>query len=447
MTKSNVKILIPLMMRRNISLTASIPLCGRVFFSYGDSAVLYRTNAQSRLLEERFVRENIPYKIVGGVNFYARKEIKDLLSYLKTIDNAQDDLAVKRIINVPKRGIGATTITKVQDYADENGMSFYAALKQAEDIPKLSKATAAKIRPFVTFIQTLRSKLPYISLEQLMDEIIEDTGYVAELDAEGTDEARARIENIDELISKIVAYEENEEHPMLSGFLEEVALIADIDNLEEGSDYVVLMTLHSAKGLEFPNVYLAGMEDGLFPSYMTITSDDPTEVEEERRLCYVGITRAREHLTLTSARVRMTRGETQYHKVSRFVKEIPKSLLQGQVREDRPRKEEPIKDLGAVKQNFARKPYGSTAGTSKPAGGMSYFQSYGLGQKKPQQFGGGTNLGKLAYAEGDRVRHGKFGEGIVRQIVSGGRDYEVTVDFDDFGTKKMFASFAKLQKV
>ena len=412
-------------------------------FSYGDSAVLYRTNAQSRLLEERFVRENIPYKIVGGVNFYARKEIKDLLSYLKTIDNAQDDLAVKRIINVPKRGIGATTITKVQDYADENGMSFYAALKQAEDIPKLSKATAAKIRPFVTFIQTLRSKLPYISLEQLMDEIIEDTGYVAELDAEGTDEARARIENIDELISKIVAYEENEEHPMLSGFLEEVALIADIDNLEEGSDYVVLMTLHSAKGLEFPNVYLAGMEDGLFPSYMTITSDDPTEVEEERRLCYVGITRAREHLTLTSARVRMTRGETQYHKVSRFVKEIPKSLLQGQVREDRPRKEEPIKDLGAVKQNFARKPYGSTAGTSKPAGGMSYFQSYGLGQ----QFGGGTNLGKLAYAEGDRVRHGKFGEGIVRQIVSGGRDYEVTVDFDDFGTKKMFASFAKLQKV
>ena len=416
-------------------------------FSYGDSAVLYRTNAQSRLLEERFVRENIPYKIVGGVNFYARKEIKDLLSYLKTIDNAQDDLAVKRIINVPKRGIGATTITKVQDYADENGMSFYAALKQAEDIPKLSKATAAKIRPFVTFIQTLRSKLPYISLEQLMDEIIEDTGYVAELDAEGTDEARARIENIDELISKIVAYEENEEHPMLSGFLEEVALIADIDNLEEGSDYVVLMTLHSAKGLEFPNVYLAGMEDGLFPSYMTITSDDPTEVEEERRLCYVGITRAREHLTLTSARVRMTRGETQYHKVSRFVKEIPKSLLQGQVREDRPRKEEPIKDLGAVKQNFARKPYGSTAGTSKPAGGMSYFQSYGLGQKKPQQFGGGTNLGKLAYAEGDRVRHGKFGEGIVRQIVSGGRDYEVTVDFDDFGTKKMFASFAKLQKV
>ena len=414
-------------------------------FSYGDSAVLYRTNAQSRLLEERFVRENIPYKIVGGVNFYARKEIKDLLCYLKTIDNAQDDLAVKRIINVPKRGIGATTIAKVQDYADENGMSFYAALRQAEEISTLSKATATKIRPFVTFIQMLRSKLSYISVEQLMDEIIEDTGYVAELDAEGTDEARARIENIDELISKIVAYEESVEQPTLSGFLEEVALIADIDNLEEDSDYVVLMTLHSAKGLEFPNVYLAGMEDGLFPSYMTITSDDPTEVEEERRLCYVGITRAREHLTLTSARMRMTRGETQYHKVSRFVKEIPKSLLNGMVREERPRKEEPIKDLGNVKQNFSRKPYGG--GSSAPAGGMPYYKSFSLGQKKTQQFGGGTKLGRLTYAEGDRVRHVKFGEGLVKQIVSGGRDYEVTVDFDDFGTKKMFASFAKLQKL
>lgn len=278
-----------------------------------------------------------------------------------------------------------------------------------------------------------------------MDEIIEDTGYVAELDAEGTDEARARIENIDELISKIVAYEESQEQPMLSGFLEEVALIADIDNLEENSDYVVLMTLHSAKGLEFPNVYLAGMEDGLFPSYMTITSDDPTEVEEERRLCYVGITRAREHLTLTSARLRMTRGETQYHKVSRFVKEIPRKLLRGQVREDRPRKEEPIKDLGSVKQNFARKPYEGSPST--PAGGAPYYRTFSLNQNKAKQFGGGANKASLSYAEGDRVRHGKFGEGTVTQIVSGGRDYEVTVNFDTVGTKKMFASFAKLQKV
>ena len=226
-----------------------------------------------------------------------------------------------------------------------------------------------------------------------------------------------------------------------------MALIADIDNLEENSDYVVLMTLHSAKGLEFPNVYLAGMEDGLFPSYMTITSDDPTEVEEERRLCYVGITRAREHLTLTSARMRMTRGETQYHKVSRFVKEIPRSLISGQVREDRPRKEEPIKDLGSVKQNFVRKPYGSSAGAAKPAGGTPYYRTFSINQNKAKQFGGGANLGTLSYAEGDRVRHMKFGEGVVKQIVSGGRDYEVTVDFENVGIKKMFASFAKLQKI
>ncbi len=296
-------------------------------YRYGDCAILYRTNAQSRLLEERLVHENIPYRIFGGVNFYARREIKDMLAYLKTIDNAADDLAVRRIINVPKRGIGATTISRVQDYADENGISFYESLKQAEEIPTIKRAAAAKVSPFVTFVQMMRSKVPLLSIETLMQEVIEMTGYVAELEAEDTDEARERIENIDELISKIAAYEQSEDMPTLSGFLEEVALVADIDSLTEGSDYVALMTLHSAKGLEFPNVYLSGMEDGLFPSYMTITSDDPSEIEEERRLCYVGITRAQEHLTLTAARLRMIRGETQYNKVSRFVKEIPKELL------------------------------------------------------------------------------------------------------------------------
>ena len=235
---------------------------------------------------------NIPYKIVGGVNFYARREIKDLLCYLKTIDNARDDLAVRRIINVPKRGIGAASLNKVQIFADANGMSFYDALKKAEEIPGLGRA-AGKIRPFVTFIQAMRSKLDLIGLTDLLNEIIETTGYVEELELEGTEEAAGRIENIDELISKIAAYEEDTQEPTLSGFLEEVALVADIDSLEEDSNYVVLMTLHSAKGLEFPNVYLAGMEDGLFPSYMSIVSDTAMEVlEEERRLAYVGITRA-----------------------------------------------------------------------------------------------------------------------------------------------------------
>ena len=241
---------------------------------YRDFAILYRTNAQSRLFEEKFLMANIPYKLVGGVNFYARKEIKDLLAYLKTVDNARDDLAVRRIINVPKRGIGATTLGRVQDYAAERGMSFYDALREADQIPSLGRA-ASKVEPFVTFIQTLRSKLEYLSPSELLKDIIENTGYVEELRAEGTEEAEARIENIDELITKVVTYEEENEEPTLSGFLEEVALVADIDSVDGDDNQVLLMTLHSAKGLEFPYVYLAGMEDGIFPSYMTITADDP----------------------------------------------------------------------------------------------------------------------------------------------------------------------------
>lgn len=405
-------------------------------YNYGDCAILYRTNAQSRLFEERFVVNNTPYKIVGGVNFYARKEIKDLLAYLKTIDNGRDDLAVRRIINVPKRGIGATTLSRVQTYAEENGLSFYNALKLAEDIPSIGKA-GVKIKPFVTFIQSMRSKVEYLSPSQLLKDIIEETGYVAELEAENTEEAQARIENIDELISKVVAYEEGEENPTLSGFLEEVALVADIDDLQEGNDYVVLMTLHSAKGLEFPNVYLVGMEDGVFPSYMTITADDPSEIEEERRLCYVGITRAMKDLTISCAKQRMIRGETQYNKVSRFVKEIPRNLLTGAVRSPSVTKtlsEAPtqsfrqanskVNPIFSTRNTYETKPYQSTSFSSNTTGKIS-----------------------LSYGTGDRVKHMKFGEGTVTQIVEGGRDYEVTVDFDKVGTKKMFASFAKLKKV
>ncbi len=408
-------------------------------FSYGDCAILYRTNAQSRMLEERLVQENIPYRIFGGVHFYARKEIKDMLAYLKTIDNASDDLAVKRIINVPKRGIGATTIQRVQEYADQNQMTFYEALKQIDEIPTIKHAAAAKVRPFVTFIQTMRSQLPHVSLETLLEEIIERTGYVAELQAEDTEEAAARIENIDELMSKVVSYEESTDTPTLGGFLEEVALVADVDSLEDNNDYVALMTLHSAKGLEFPNVYLAGMEDGLFPSYMTITADDPMELEEERRLCYVGITRAKEHLTITSAKMRMMRGEVQYSKVSRFVKEIPANLLQGTIYEKRgssfaPKQESRVQ----TRQNFQR---GAYVGTS--AGGFQKQQT----SSSAKPFGTIEKLTSLSYQEGDRVRHVKFGDGTVTQIISGGRDFEVTVDFDTFGTKKLFASFAKLKRI
>lgn len=297
---------------------------------YGECAVLYRTNAQARLLEERFIMKGIPYNVVGGVNFYGRKEIKDILAYLKTIDNGKDDVAVKRIINVPKRGIGATTIVRVQEYADSRNISFYDALREADQIMTIGKS-AAKLQPFVTMIQAFRSKLEFYNLEDLLKDVLETTGYLKELEASDEEDAEDRIENIDELISKVVAYDESHDETNLSEFLEEVALVADIDNVSEDNNKVLLMTLHSAKGLEFPHVYLAGLEDGIFPSYMTITSDDPMEIEEERRLAYVGITRAKDDLTITCARQRMLRGETQYNPVSRFVKEIPPLLLDHKV--------------------------------------------------------------------------------------------------------------------
>ena len=423
-------------------------------YQYKDCAILYRTNAQSRLFEERFITANIPYKIFGGVNFYARKEVKDLLAYLKTIDNGQDDLAVRRIINIPKRGIGAASINKVALYAQEQEISFYDALCVAEQVPGLGKA-AAKIRPFVLFIQSMKAKAKLLSVADLLQEVIETTGYVRELEAEGTDEAEARIENIDELISKAVDYAEGEEAPTLNGFLENVALVADIDSFDENSDYVVLMTLHSAKGLEFPNVYLAGLEDGLFPSYMSITSDNSqAEIEEERRLAYVGITRAKKNLTISSARVRMVRGQTQYGKVSRFVREIPPELLSGKIYEPKT-KEEPIEQSAFQK---ARKAFRTVPSYGGSGYGKEVGEGYGstfrsskatkpVYTKVENQRDFGSAGGALSYQVGDRVRHIKFGDGKVMAIVSGGRDYEVTVDFDKAGTKKMFASFAKLKKV
>lgn len=405
--------------------------------TYKDHAVLYRTNAQSRMFEEKFVTANIPYKIVGGINFYARREIKDLLSYLKTVDNGKDDLAVRRIINVPRRGIGLTSINRVQEYAVSREIGFYEALRAVDLIPNIGRG-AAKLESFVALIEHFKVDAQDMSLSDLMQEIIEETGYIESLQAEDSEEAEARIENIDELRSKIAAYEEvceeKDEPATLSGFLEEVALVADIDSLDESTDYVVLMTLHSAKGLEFPEVYLAGMEDGIFPSYMTITADDPEEVEEERRLCYVGITRAEKNLTLTCARRRMIRGETQYNKMSRFLKEIPMNLLStGEVFLRTRGSEESQSVLESAGKNAYRQ--------AKQA-----FKTQAFTGAKPMKTFGKPS-GGLEYGEGDRVCHMKFGEGTVTNIVEGGRDYEVTVNFDGPGTKKMFAGFAKLKKI
>lgn len=425
--------------------------------SYNDFAILYRTNAQSRIFEEKLIMKSIPYKIIGSINFYQRKEIKDLLCYLKAIDNGLDGISVKRIINVPKRGIGLTTIDRIDTYAANNDMSFYNALCRAEQIDGLSRSMN-KIVSFVSFIESMKSNLTNLgyTLKDLIEEVIESTGYIRELEAADEEDAADRIDNINELISKITYYEETAEDKTLSGFLEEVALVADIDNLNEDSDMVVLMTLHSAKGLEFPYVYLCGMEDGIFPSYMSINSENPElEIEEERRLCYVGITRAMKHLSLSAARQRMLRGETQFNKTSRFINEIPRYLLTygknitrgfiareetygfNQIRNSQPQSNSEMKTVrGGIAPNF-EKPVNHSYATKTAA--LPYSAA-------PKQFGS-ASLGSLDYGVGDSVKHIKFGAGIVTEVIRGGKDYEVTVDFPKYGVKKMLSSFAKLTKI
>lgn len=399
---------------------------------YEDMAILYRTNAQSRIFEEKLKQRAIPYAIVRGISFYDRKEIKDLMAYLKVVDNGNDDLAVKRIINVPKRGIGQTTVERIQNYAILHQISFLEAVFRADSITELGRS-ASKIKKFGEMIRNFRDYAMENDISDLMLYILDVTGYKNELEMEGTDEARSRLEDIDELINDIVYFEENNEEPTLTDFLVEkdmYTLNAGIDNLEESSNKVLLMTLHNAKGLEFANVFLGGMEEGVFPGYGAMISGDESEIEEERRLCYVGITRAKERLYLSAARRRMQRGQTQYNRVSRFVDEIPEEYL------DRAKKNT-IKDK--IEQTSSR----SMAG----AGSRNY--SYGTRGKKPYSLDEYKvkPLSSLDYAVGDRVKHIKFGEGTVADIVHGGKDFEVSVDFDRVGRKKMFASFAKLKKV
>lgn len=430
---------------------------------YSDFAVLYRTNAQSRMLEERLVNLGVPYKIVGGVNFYQRKEIKDLLCYLKTIDNGNDDIAVKRIINVPKRGIGLTSIDRVQVHAIGKGISFYQALKEAEYIPALGRA-AGKISPFVSMIEILKGKLenPDYSLEDLFDEILEATGYVEELKEEGTIEAQTRIENIEELRNKIVSYLDTTDEPSLRNFLEEVSLVADIDTVTDDTNVVILMTIHSAKGLEFPYVYMCGMEDGIFPSYMTITSDDPTEIEEERRLCYVGITRAQTKLSLSAAKMRMQNGEMKFNRPSRFVNEIPRYLLKqiGIASAPRfPREDSAFSDsFGSGRSNYGTISSNKVSNSyKKPANnGMSKNTMFDKTKTGSSLLNSIPNLQKGLgtpakvfqpnYKVGDTVKHIKFGTGMITKMQQSGNDYEVTVDFEG-GQRKLRASVAKLKKI
>ncbi|MFI3238046.1 MAG: DNA helicase PcrA [Lachnospiraceae bacterium] len=419
--------------------------------TYGDMAVLYRTNAQSRLLEERMVLLGIPYTIVGGVNFYARKEIKDLLAYLKTVDNARDDVAVKRIINIPKRGIGATSIQRVDDYASEHGLSFFDALVEADKITSLGKVSS-KMKNFVTMILSYRAKIETYGLEGLINDILNSTSYIELLEASGDEDAEDRIENIEELVNKIISYEESTDEPNLSDFLAEVALVAEIDNLKEDANRVVLMTLHGAKGLEFPVVFMVGMEDGVFPSYRSITSDDRDDLEEERRLAYVGITRAKEQLILTCARMRMLHGETQYNKMSRFVQEIPTQLLDHKLPKTKVLEDEIVTERVhsiLTQPAYDVRPKAVLKKQTTPQSQKTYMSKAisDLNKITGISKGGDSVKQALTYKVDDRVSHIKFGTGTVLEIKESPRDYQVTVDFDKAGTKVMYASFAKLKKI
>ncbi len=499
-------------------------------YPYEDCAVLYRTNAQSRLLEEKCIACSVPYRLVGGVNFYQRKEIKDMLAYLKTVANGRDDVAAARIINVPKRGIGNASLGKVTVFAAANDYTLFDAMTRAKGIPGIGKA-AEKIGRFTDLIGSFRARLQEMqpepadaweapderkagepgdtaaggagsagrtySIRQLIEDILDETGYREELEEEGTEEADSRLENIEELVNKAADYEREAENPTLDGFLEEVALVADVDELDQSEHRVTLMTLHSAKGLEFENVYLSGMEDGVFPSYMTATSDDPAELEEERRLCYVGITRAKRHLTLTGARLRMVNGQTRYSMPSCFLDEIPEELLEsdrlkprsgfGEYGENERRGgygeqdsnlrsgsgyrgytgndfgDEPVRWLDDIPEqqglpwNASPRPQSQrdrefrsgglsprTARRDKPAGTSRFAPDSG------PDFGRAFTVEKsktCMYKEGDRVKHVKFGEGTVVGIEERPKDYMVAVDFDSVGVRRLFASFLKSQEV
>lgn len=398
---------------------------------YQDFAVLYRTNAQSRAVEDQLVKKGIPYRLFGGVRFYERKEIKDIISYLKILANPMDNVAMMRIVNVPKRGIGDTSLDKVADFAASQGISMYEAMGRLEEIPEL-KTRAKKFKEFYDLLLELQSIASSAAITGLIDAILKKTGYITELESENTEEARMRIENIDEFVSKAAEFEKVADTPDLTSFLEDIALVADIDNYTEDMDTVVLMTLHSAKGLEFPYVFMVGMEEGIFPSFRIIMYGNELEMEEERRLCYVGITRAREELFLTYAKSRMQHGKTQFATPSRFLKEIPDELIEKpKPAPEKPKFISPMSKAKAGMNRFTPNPYGMAGAARKPIN---------TELPKPENIA-------IDFQVGDSVRAPKYGVGKVKAITASGADYEVEVSFKDKGNKKFMAGLSKLKKV
>ncbi|WP_042680811.1 3'-5' exonuclease, partial [Anaerosalibacter massiliensis] len=367
-------------------------------YKLSDFAILYRTNAQSRAFEEIFMRKNISYKIVGGLKFYDRKEIKDIIAYLRLIQNPVDDISFRRIINVPKRGIGAATIEKIENYASKTGESLYSAILDVEDIPGISKRAINNLTKFTDMINKFMAMKEILGLKDFIEEVVNSTGYISELEKEDTIEATTRIENLKEFISVAVDFEMMEEEGSLEEFLSSISLLSDVDNMEETDESVTMLTVHSAKGLEFPVVFLVGMEDGLFP--MGRALDSESELEEERRLCYVAITRAEELLYITHANLRTIYGNTTYAASSRFLKEIPESLVQDGNKEEKLNKKDGLSNM---------------------------------------------NDNKKEVEIGSKVRHKKWGIGTVVQIKERSGDIEIVVAFKEKGIKKLLLSIAPVE--
>ena len=425
------------------------------YYKYSDFAILYRMNTQSRAIEDILRRENIPYKIIGGLKFYERKEIKDIIAYLRLIQNGNDNLSLKRIINEPKRGIGKTSLDKVEQLSIQTGISMYEIIKDAEQYGL--NRVYLNSREFVNCIEELKAKKEELPISELIKQTLKKSGYTKALENENTIEAENRIENLDEFLTVAIEFEEQEAENTLSAFLEGITLSSDIDNLEDDEEYVTLMTLHSAKGLEFPVVFLVGMEEGIFPGYKSIS--EPTELEEERRLCYVGITRAKDHLFLTCSKQRTIFGSTSYNPVSRFLGEIPEDLLDGyeEAFGETSNKEEMFQDSKyswtyGSKNNGNIKSYKITeskepvAATSKTGNTNNQFlfrtaESFlnNLASKKA------TTQDLSKYKAGLRIFHKKFGEGTISKVEPEGEDLKVDINFDKAGHKRLMAKFANLE--
>ena len=422
------------------------------YYKYSDFTILYRMNAQSRAIEDILMREQIPYKVIGGLKFYERKEIKDIIAYLRLIHNTADNLSLRRIINEPKRGIGKTSLDKIQEISDKTGISMYEIIKNAQEYD-LNRVYVSS-RDFINQIEELRNKKDELKISDLIKQTLKDTGYTKALELENSVEAETRIENLEEFLTVAIEFEEESADNTLAEFLENITLSSDIDNLEEQEDSVTLMTLHSAKGLEFPVVFLVGMEEGIFPGYKSI--GEPKELEEERRLFYVGITRAKQYLYLTCAKHRTIFGSTSYNQVSRFVKEIPEELLEGysEVVERSTSKDDEFKDFGyrwsygkgqSVKTYKIDEQQPQVAATSIDQKAKSSFQyrtaeSFLNTLKNKDE---GIDLSK--YQVGQRVYHKKFGEGVITKLEKEDDDIKVDLEFDKVGHKRLMAKFAGLE--